>query len=62
MALRSLRRRLSYLRQVILTREHVEQLQAGLEKATDRLEEHDRRLVRIEKIIDLAQRSRLPRN
>lgn len=48
------------VRQMILVQERVEQLTAGIERATDRLADHDRRLVRIETIVDLAQRRRLP--
>ena len=48
------------VRQMILVQERVEQLTAGIERATDRLADHDRRLVRTETIVDLAQRRRLP--
>ena len=36
------------LRQAVLIRDRVEQLTAGIEKASDRLADHDRRLVRME--------------
>jgi hypothetical protein len=47
------------LRQAILIQDRVEQLTTGIEKASDRLAEHDRRLVRIETMIALAQRRAL---
>jgi len=49
----------SAIRQVILVQERVERLIVDLEKTSDRLLDHDRRLTRIETLIAVAQR-RLP--
>jgi hypothetical protein len=48
------------LRQAILMQERVERLTAGVDKMADRLLDHDRRLMRIETMIELAQRNQLP--
>ena len=50
------------LREAVLIRERVEQLTAGIERASDRLADHDRHLVRIETIIEVAQRRALRRD
>jgi hypothetical protein len=47
------------VRQLILMQERVEHLTQSIEGAIDRLADHDRRIVRIETIIEVAQRSRL---
>lgn len=49
----------SAIRQVILVQERVERLIVDVEKAGERLLDHDRRLTRIETLISAAQR-RLP--
>jgi hypothetical protein len=49
----------SAIRQVILVQERVERLIVDVEKTSDRLLDHDRRLTRIETLISVAQR-RLP--
>ena len=48
------------IRQAILLRERVERLIADVEKAESRLLDHDRRLTRIETMIELAGSRRLP--
>lgn len=40
--------------------ERVEHLTAGVDRLADRLQDHDRRLVRIETMIELAQHNQLP--
>ncbi|MEO8467889.1 MAG: hypothetical protein ABI640_21415 [Gammaproteobacteria bacterium] len=47
------------IRQAILLNERVERLSADFEKAQDRLIDHDRRLTRIETMIEVAQSRRL---
>jgi hypothetical protein len=47
------------IRRAILMQERIERLSAGLEKMEERLLDHDRRLVRIETMIEIAQQSRL---
>jgi hypothetical protein len=42
------------LRQAILIQERVERLTAGMDRMADRLLDHDRRLMRIETMIELA--------
>ena len=49
----------SAIRQVILVQERVERLIVDVEKTSDRLLDHDRRITRIETLIAVAQR-RLP--
>jgi len=49
----------SAIRQMILVQERVERLIADVEKAGERMLDHDRRLTRIETLISVAQR-RLP--
>lgn len=48
------------IRRAILMQERVERLTAGIEKMEDRVLDHDRRLVRIETMIEIAQSRRLP--
>ena len=48
------------LRKAILMQERVDQLAVAVDRMTDRLQDHDRRLVRIETMIELAQRKPLP--
>lgn len=47
------------VRRAILMQERVERLANGIEKFEDRLLDHDRRLVRIETMIEIAQQNRL---
>lgn len=47
------------VRRAILMQERVERLANGIEKLEDRLLDHDRRLVRIETMIEIAQQNRL---
>jgi hypothetical protein len=47
------------VRKVILMQDRLERLSAGAEKLAEQVANHDRRLVRIEMMIELAQR-RLP--
>jgi hypothetical protein len=49
----------SAIRQVILVQDRVERLIVDVEKTSDRLLDHDRRITRIETLISVAQR-RLP--
>jgi hypothetical protein len=49
------------IRRAILMQERVERVIAGLEKIEARVIDHERRLVRIETMIELAQRGRLGR-
>jgi ppGpp synthetase/RelA/SpoT-type nucleotidyltranferase len=48
------------IRKVILMQDRLERLSAGTEKMAGQLADHDRRLVRIETMIELAQRRQLP--
>ena len=48
------------IRQAILLRERVDRLLVDVEKAEERLIDHDRRLTRIETMIALARSRRLP--
>jgi hypothetical protein len=48
------------IRKVILMQDRLERLSAGAEKLADQVADHDRRLVRIETMIELAERRRLP--
>ena len=50
------------IRQAILTQERVERLTVDAQKMADRLLNHDRRLTRIETLIELAQANRLPKD
>jgi hypothetical protein len=47
------------VRSVVLMQDRIERLSARTEKAAEQLADHDRRLVRIETLIELAQRQRL---
>lgn len=47
------------IRRAILMQERVERVVAGVEKIEARLIDHERRLVRIETMIELAQQGRL---
>ena len=49
----------SAIRQMILVQERVERLIVDVEEAGERLLDHDRRLIRIETLISVAQR-RIP--
>jgi ppGpp synthetase/RelA/SpoT-type nucleotidyltranferase len=48
------------IRYVIPMQDRVERLSAGAERMAGQLVDHDRRLVRIETMIELAQNKRLP--
>ncbi|HEY5569576.1 MAG TPA: hypothetical protein VIM81_20305 [Gammaproteobacteria bacterium] len=48
------------IRSVILMQDRIERLSGGVEKMAGQLADHDRRLVRIETMIELAQGNRLP--
>jgi hypothetical protein len=48
------------LRKAILLQDRVEQLAMAVDRLTDGLQDHDRRLVRIETMIELAHRKQLP--
>lgn len=48
------------VRRVILMQDHLERLSAEFEKVANQLANHERRLVRIETMIEIAQRTRLP--
>ncbi len=48
------------IRKAILLQEHVERLARGVEKFDHQLLDHERRLVRIETLISMAQRRQLP--
>jgi hypothetical protein len=48
------------LRKLILMQERVERLAGSADRMTSQLLDHDRRLVRIETMIELAQRNSLP--
>lgn len=47
------------IRNVVLMQDRVERLSARAEKAAEQLADHDRRLVRIETLIEVAQNKRL---
>lgn len=47
------------IRRAILMQERVERLGAGIEKMEERVLDHDRRLVRIETMIEIAQQNRI---
>lgn len=49
------------IRRAILMQERVERVIAGIEKIEARVIDHERRLVRIETMIELAQHGRLGR-
>ena len=48
------------VRRVILMQDHLERLSVEFEKVANQLANHERRLVRIETMIEIAQRTRLP--
>ncbi len=47
------------IRRAILMQERVERLTAGIEKMEERVLDHDRRLVRIETMIEIAKQNRI---
>ena len=47
------------IRRAILMQERVERLSGGIQKVEEQLLNHDRRLVRIETMIEIAQQGRL---
>jgi len=47
------------LRNAILIQERIDQLAVAVDPMSHRLQDHDRRLVRIETMIEVAQRGRL---
>lgn len=50
----------SAIRQVILVQERVERLIVDVEKSEDQLVDHERRLIRIETLIEVVQHRQLP--
>jgi hypothetical protein len=48
------------IREVILLKDRIDEPRSHVKNAADTLVDHDRRLVRIETIIELARRTRLP--
>ena len=54
---------IKYGKDIVLLGERVDTLMAGRKEATTRLEDHERRLIRIENLIEISQarRRELPR-
>jgi hypothetical protein len=49
---------IKYGKDIVLLGERVDALMAGRKETTDRLEDHERRLIRIETLIELSQSRR----
>ena len=49
------------IRNLVLMQDAVDKLQTGVERISDELDDHDRRLVRLETIFEIALASRIPR-
>ena len=55
------RDRRSTLRSIMVMEEKIDRLGAALEKIAGHVEDHEKRLIRIETLIELARERRLPR-
>ena len=51
----------STLRSIIVMEEKIDRLAAAVEKMAGHIEDHEKRLIRIETLIELARERRLPR-